>query len=150
MNLKEFFSKVDGITHTFVGYVGKAAGWFGSHEPQIADAFSAGLAYATPLLTDVLDIELGPAAGPAAVAALKGIANELQAVKSVVYDFGVSGGVLAKLQSLRTDMSSILSAGYIKNADSQARFTRIFAELGALIVAGSKYLQPPATTTTSN
>jgi hypothetical protein len=128
MNIKEFFSQVDGIAHTFVGYVGKAVSWLGKNEPKIADAFSAGLAYATPLITDVLDIELGPAAGPAAIAALKGIANELQALKSVVFDFGVSGGVLAKLQALQADMGSIATAGYIKNPDSKARFTRIFTE----------------------
>jgi hypothetical protein len=142
MTLKDFTSKIDGITHTFVGYIGKAASWFGKHEPQIDDAFMAALAYATPLITDVLDLELGPEAGPAAIVALKAVATELQAVKSVVYDFGVSGGVVSKLQALQSDMSSVLMAGYIKNADSQAKFSRIFTEIGALVAAGLKFLQP--------
>ena len=135
MSLKDIFAKVDSAAHTFVKYAAKTLGFVQKYVPQIADAFNAGFNYIEPLLVDVITIEFGKAGGDLADKVLKGILQESMAAKSFVYDWGVSGGVVAKIQSVLTNVNDAIAVGHIKDPEAVAKAQRVAQELKALIDA---------------
>lgn len=143
MSLKDVFAKIDTAAHSFVKYAAGAVSWFMKEEPTIADAFTLAVGYAQPLIVDLIALEFGPGAAALEQRAVKAIAMELTSVKSLVYDWGVTGGVVAKVQALQSDVSSLDAAGYIKSDKGKSIVARILQELGTAI-AGAQATPPAA------
>lgn len=143
-NLKDLFSKVDSMAHTFAKYVVTGLQWFAKVEPAIADVFKTTLHYVGPLLTDLATMEFGPAGGKV-MSTLVTIAQKLTAVQSLVYDWGVTGGAVAQLKSLLADVQSIDETLFIKSDAAKAIRDRIIKEITGLLDGYEAQQQPPAT-----
>ncbi len=139
-SFKSFFQGVDAVAHTFIGYIGKTLGVIGKYEPNIADALSHSMNYIEPLITDVVVTEFG---GPAGVLADQGIKNVLtsaNALKSLIYDWQNSPGIVAKFKSMAEDAASIVALGHIKNQENIDKLNRITKEAIAAAAMGQKAL----------
>ena len=139
-SFKSLLAGVDAVAHTFLGYIGKTLGIIGKYEPQIADGLSHSMGYIEPLVTDVVAAEFGGPAGLVVDAALKNVLTSSNALKSLIYDWQNSPGIVAKLGALATDVASIVALGHIKNQQSIDKLTRIAQEAAAAALLGQKSL----------
>jgi hypothetical protein len=142
-SFSSFFAGVDAVAHTFLGYIGKTLGVIGKYEPAIADGLAHSMAYIEPLVTDVVAAEYGGPAGVLVDAGLKNILTSANALKSLIYDWQNSPGIIAKFEALAGDVASIVALGHIKNQASIDKLNRIAQEAAAAAAVGLKALTPP-------
>ena len=111
------FKDIQSMAHTFLGYVGQSLGIIGKYEPQIADALSHSMNYIEPLAVDIVAAEFGGPAGALVDVGVKNLLVSATALKSLIYDWQNSPGILAKLRALAADAASLIALGHIKNQD---------------------------------
>jgi hypothetical protein len=136
------FGKLKSAAHTFFGFLGKALGTIVKAEPKIADALSGTMKYIDPLIVDIVTVEFGAPAGALADGALKEIVLDSTALKSLIYDWQNSPGIVAKFRALAADTTSLITLGHIKSADSIAKATRIASEATAAADEAEAALAP--------
>lgn len=139
-----FFGNITSAAHTFFGYLGKALGVVAKLEPKLADGLAGSMKYIEPLVIDVVTVEFGAGAGLAADTALKEVLLDSAALKSLIYDWQNSPGIVAKFRALAADASSLISLGHIKSADSIAKAKRIALEATAAADEAEAALTPKA------
>ena len=143
MSFASFFQSIPTLAHTFLGYIVKGLKAIGKYEPTIADALSHSMNYIEPLAVDVVTLEFGTGAGQIADSAIKNLLVSSNALKSLIYDWQVSPGIVAKFRALAADAASIIALGHVKNADSIAKVNRIASEATAAADAAETQLTQP-------
>jgi hypothetical protein len=136
------FGNLKSAAHTFFGFLGKVLASVIKEEPKIADALSGSIKYIDPLIVDIVTVEFGAGAGAIADSAIKEVLLDSTALKSLIYDWQNSPGIVAKFRALAADTTSLISLGHIKSTTSIAKATRIASEATAAADEAEAALTP--------
>lgn len=128
----KFFSEIEGIEHTIVGWLAREYSAFYSKEPTIERIVDSTVQYVEIGLPIVLSVTGGAALDPAAEAVMNEVVSDLKVVSATVYDFGPSPNAASILSSVQTNLSSLETAGHIKDSAQIAKLKLIINAVGAL------------------
>ena len=129
------FTNIAAAAHTFAGWCEKEWAAIYKVAPTVENILAATLKYAGPALQIVVTAEAGGAAGAVVGKALADAQAGLLAASALVYDFGATPSVSGVLTGVQSNLSGLLSAGHITNANSVAIVTKVVNELTALVAA---------------
>jgi hypothetical protein len=129
------FSGITSAVHTFCAWAEKEWTVIYGAAPTVENILAATIKYAGPALQLVVTAEAGGAAGAVVGKALADAQAGLLAASSLVYDFGVSPTASGVLSAVSANLSALLSAGHITNANSVSTVTRVVTEIQALVAA---------------
>lgn len=141
------FSSIASAEHTFAAWAEKEWTAIYKEAPKVESVLAATLKYAGPALQVVVTAEAG---GPAGAVVGKVIADAqagLVAASGLVYDFGATPTVGGVLSSVTSNLSGLLAAGHITNANSVATVNRVVSEINtaaAVIPAVAAAITPTA------
>jgi len=116
--------------HTFASWFEKEWAKVVNAAPKIEKVISAGLEYAQNILQVVIEVE-GEAAGPV----LEEVLQSVIVARSTLYDSGVSVTLASAIKAIASNLSGLLEAAHIKNANSIALVTKVVNTLAGLIGA---------------
>ncbi len=129
------FANIVAAEHTFAAWCEKEWAIVFKNAPKVESVLAATLKYAGPALQTVVTAEAGSAAGALVGKVIEDAQAGLVAASGLVYDFGATPTVGGVISSVQSNLSSLLSAGHVTNANSVATVNRVVNELSALVSA---------------
>lgn len=107
--------------------------------------------WAKLLLQTVVTAEAGAPAGAVVAAVVQSAVTDLDVANATITDVGATPTIASTISAVQSNLSGLLSAGQVKNANSQATVTKVVSELGSLAQAVTNALPPasPATSATT-
>ena len=127
-----FWSEVKGIEHTVVSWLVKEYAAFYNKEPEIDSIVDSTVQYVEIGLPIVLGVTGGAALEPAVEGVLNEVVSDMKVVSATVYDFGPSPSAASILASVQANLSSLETAGHIKDPAKLAKLDLIVKAVGAL------------------
>jgi len=130
--IKSAWNEVEGVEHTVVSFLAKEYAAFYKHEPAIETVIDDTVKYVEIGLPIVLDATGEGALAPAVTAIVDEVYSDLKVVSATVYDFGPSPTAASILSSVQANLSSLETAGHVKDSAKLAKLKLIVNAVGAL------------------
>lgn len=118
--------------HTFGAWAEKELAIVVGKAPAVEAVAASVLKYAGPALQTVVTAESGAPAGALVGKVVADAQAGLTAASGLIYDFGANPTFSSVLSSVSSNLSALLSAGHITNANSVATVTKVVTEVNAL------------------
>jgi len=130
-----FFSKIEGAEHSTVAWIEKELTVIEGKAPTIERVIDAGLSYiGLALQIGLTAIGDGPEAAAVGTVVAKA-QSDLQAASALVSDFGPTPTAATMFASVKTNLSTLLTAAQVSNPTTVATVTKAVNEVGVLASA---------------
>jgi len=131
----EIVAAVEGAEKTFVGWMVKEYKIVYEKEPEIEVIVDMTVDYVEPALIIVLDATGGAALAPEVASVLGEVQSDLKVVSALIYDFGPTPTAAKIAAAVKANLAGLITAGHVKDAAMQAKFTLIINAVGVLATA---------------
>jgi hypothetical protein len=135
ISFAKIVADVEGTEKTFVGWMVKEYTVLYKAEPTIEQVVDDAIGYAEPALIIILDASGGAAAAPEVAAVISEAQSDLRVVSGLIYDFGATPTAASIAAGVQKELAGLESAGHIKDAVTQAKFSLIIRAVGTLATA---------------
>jgi hypothetical protein len=132
------FNGIQNIEHTFAGWAEKELSQLFNAAPKIEQVADAVLTYAGPALQTIVTLEAGAPAGVLVGKVIQEAQSDLTAASGVIYDFGPSPSAASLIDSVKANLSALLTAGHVTNSTSVSSVNQVISELDILVTALKK------------
>ena len=121
--------------HTFGAWAEKELTILAGKAPAVEQIAASVLKYAGPALQTVVTAEAGAPAGAIVGKVIGDAQAGLAAASGLIYDFGATPSAGSVISSVQSNLSTLLAAGHVTNANSVATVTKVVDELTSLASA---------------
>lgn len=143
-SISAIISKIEGVEHTFMGWVAKEYAKLYKSEPTIEKVVDMTIDYAEPALVIILGMAGASAAVPEVTAIITEAQADLKVVSALIYDFGPSPKAADIAKAVEDNLASLATAGHIKDPVTVAKLQLIIKTVGVLATAIANAVEQPA------
>lgn len=133
------FEKIKIAEHTFASWLEIEYAKLYKATPAITHVADVIIKYAVPAISLIVSAEVGPGAGAEVQAVGIEAQKDLLVASSLIYDFGPNPKAADLIAGVSSNLTGLISAGHVTNAQSVANVTKVANTVAALAQA----LTPP-------
>lgn len=139
-----FLDGLKNFAHTFTSWVANEYHKLYGDVPKIEQVADSVFKYAIPAVQILVGLEAGQPAATLVGQVAAEAQSSMHAASALIYDFGPQPSVTGIVKGVQDNLSNLLNAGHITNAQSVDTATKIVNSLGALVAALPSPTTPPA------